>query len=500
MEQNFSELFRYLRIIYKRRYLVIWVALLVASVIIAGSYKLPRKYKVDSTVFIEENVIKNLVQGIAITTDMKDRIRVLRYALLSRDLVTKVLSDLDIDTTVSDPKAMQALVTSLQQRTEISVSRGEDLFTVSLTDQNPTFAQNFVNKLIRVYVDENISAKREETYGANRFLDEQLVVFKQKLDKAEDSIIEFRRKQGVYLSIDENATLQQIRQHQQQIEALSLDVSTLQARKNRLNEQLRSLDPTVALFSEQTANDRLSALETRLRQLLLSYTENYPEVVKLKAEIAALRNRAQVSGDEGQGTRTTGVNPLYQDARRKIFEVEAELSSLGAKKAKLQEISAAKEKELQNIPENAKELNVLIQERDSVKKIYEDLLLRMGQSEVSKQMEISDKTTTFRIVDPAVFPRKPVSPNMVQMLLLGVAVGLGAGVGLALLLEVLSASVKDSSQLQELGVEVLAVIPHIANPKELRRWQRLDRLVYSVAGLWGVGFCGLLGYELFGRQ
>lgn len=499
MEQNFSEIFRYLKIVYKRRHLAIWVALVVASGVIAFSYQLPRQYKADSTVFIEKNVISSLVQGIAVTPDMQDRIRVLRYAMLSRDLITKVLADLDIDTTLDDLQAMQALISSLQQRTQINLSK-EGFFTVSLTDQDPGFAQNFVNKLVGKYVEENLSSTREETYGANRFLDEQLVLFKRKLDMAENSIIEFRRKEGVYLSIDEKTTLQEIRQYQQQIEALSLDISTLQARKSRLNEQLRSLDPTVALFSEQATNDRLTTLENRLRQLLLSYTENYPEVVKLKAEIAALHSHGAEVGDRDAGTRMTGVNPLHQETRQKIFEVEAELSALLAKKARLQELSAAKEQELQNIPEQAKELNVLIQERDSVQKIYEDLLLRLGQSEVSKQMEISDKTTTFRIVDPAVFPRKPVSPNMVRMILLSIAAGLGAGIGLALLLDMLSSSVKDSEQLQELEVEVLAVIPHLSNPEEQRRWQRLDRLVYSSAGIWGLGFCGLLGYELFGRQ
>lgn len=498
MEQNLGELFRYLKMIYKRRHLAIVLALLVASAVIAGSYFLPKQYKVDSTVFIEENVIKNLVKGIAVTPDMQDRIRVLRYALLSRGLITRVLSDLDVDTKVNNPKDMQQLVTALQQRTTITI-KGNDLFIISLTDTDPVFAQNFINKMVQKYVEENISATRDETYGANRFLDEQLVLFKQKLDEAENKIIEFRRQEGVYLSIDENSTVQQIRQHQQQLEALSLDISTLQARKNRLEQQLRGMEPTISLFSEQHSNDRLTTLENRLRQLLLNYTDNYPEVVRTKAEIAALRNRGDGAANEG-GTRMTGANPLYQDAKQKVMEVEAELSSLGAKKARVLELVAEKEKELQSIPEHAKKLAVLVQERDSVKKIYEDLLLRMGQSEVSKQMEIGDKTTTFRVVDPAVLPRKPVSPNMVRMILLGLAAGLGAGIGLAVLLEMRSTSIKDSNQLKDLGIEVLAVIPHIPTPEEFRRKQRLDRLIYSVAGIWGLGFVGVLGFEMFLRQ
>lgn len=499
MEQNMSEVFRYLKIVYKRRHLAIVLALLVASVVIAGSYFLPKKYQVDSTVFIEENVIKNLVKGIAVTPEMQDRVKVLRYAMLSRGLITRVLTDMDVDTTVKDSQALQGLVRSLQERTEIKISKGEDQFTVSLTDQDPAFAQTFINKLIGKYVEENISAKRDETYGANRFLDEQLVLFKRKLDESENKIIEFRRQQGVYLSVDENATVQQIRAHQQQLEALSLDISTLQARKNQLNQQLRGMEPMVALFSEQQSSDRLTTLENRLRSLLLNYTENYPDVVRTKAEIVALQSRGESATSEG-GTSMTGVNPLYQDARQKVLDVETELSSLGAKKVRLLELVAEKETDLQSIPEHAKEFGVLVQERDSVKKIYEDLLLRMGQSEVSKQMEIGDKTTTFRVVDPAAFPNKPISPNMVRMILLGLAAGLGVGMGVAVLLEMRTSSIKDSSQLRELGIEVLAVIPHIPSPLELRRWQRLDRLAYSAAGVWGLGFVGVLGFELFLRQ
>lgn len=498
MEQNLSEIFRYLKMVYKRRHLAIALALLVASAVIGGSYFLPKKYKVDSTVFIEENVIKNLVKGIAITPDMQDRIKVLRYAMLSRGLITRVLTDLDIDTTVENPQAMQKLVTDLQQRTNIAI-KGSELFIVSLTDTDPAFAQNFINKLVGKYVEENTSSTRDETYGANRFLDEQLVLFKQKLDEAEDKIIEFRRQQGVYLSVDENATVQQIRAHQQQLEALSLDISTLQARKNRLDQQLRGMEPTISLFSEQQSNSRLTTLENRLRLLLLNYTENYPDVIRTKAEIAALRSRGESAGNEG-GTSMTGANPLYQDAKQKMMDVETELSSLGAKKARVLELVAEKEKELQSIPEHAKELGVLVQERDSVKRTYEELLQRMGQSEVSKQMEIGDKTTTFRVLDPAVFPSKPASPNMVKMILLGLAAGLGAGIGVAVLLEMRTSSIKDSSQLKELGIEILAVIPHIPTPLELSRWQRLDRLAYSAAGIWCLGFVGVLGFELFLRR
>ena len=78
-------------------------------------------------------------------------------------------------------------ILNLQKTIKIGVRRS-DLFTVSLAGPDPAFLQNFVNTLVSQYVESNISLKRDEAYGANRFLEEQLQSFKQKLEKAEDAI------------------------------------------------------------------------------------------------------------------------------------------------------------------------------------------------------------------------------------------------------------------------------------------------------------------------
>ncbi len=499
MENNsLNEVFKYLRLIYKRRYLFLLVSLLVMSAGIGAAYLKPKQYKGDSTVFIEENVIKNLVKGLAVTPDMSDRIRVLRYALLSRDLIQKTINDLDIDLGIKNEAQRQEFITKLQQRTDIKI-KNSDLFIVSITDQNPVFAQKYINTLISKYVEENISAKREETYGANRFLDEQLVLFKTKLDNAENAIIEFRKKQGIFSAVDEGTLLADIKTYEKSIEELNLSLGTLVARKKRLESQKAGTDPTIALFSERQKDNRVALLHARIGQLLVTYTEDYPEVVKLKAEIDALKSRGE-SGDDPAESTTTAVNPLYQEIQQKIYETEAEMAALTARRDRLQELRAEKELELQNVPETRKKLAVLTQERDSYKKIHEELLMRMGQSEVSKQMEIGDKTTTFRVVDPAVFPREPVSPNMIKMIVLAIAAGLGAGAGLVLLLENMNPSIKDFHQLEEFGIDVLAVIPTIVDPARQKRQRRRDALAFLMAGLYFSGVLGLLGFEFLKKM
>ncbi|HKJ05209.1 MAG TPA: chain-length determining protein, partial [Geopsychrobacteraceae bacterium] len=195
MSQKPNEITKQLKIIYRHRYLFVAISLLVMTAITAYSYGLPKRYQADSTVFIEKNIINRLVQGIAMTPDITDQIKVLNVALVSRDIITKVLKEIDSDIFTKSVSAQQGLITSLRQRIDIKV-KGKELFTVSLVDNDPAFAQKFVNALVSIYVRDNISSNRDESSGANSFLVEQIELFKEKLERSENAIIEFRKKQG----------------------------------------------------------------------------------------------------------------------------------------------------------------------------------------------------------------------------------------------------------------------------------------------------------------
>ncbi len=499
--QNFKEIIRYLRALHRHRYLFIVISLLVMSLIGAYAFTLPKQYSADTTVFIEKNVIDSLVRGIAVSPDINDRIRVLRYAILSRDLVTKTLEDVGSDIFTKPMAEQQNYISKLIERINLRI-RGQELFILSLVDKNPVFAQRFVNTLVGKYVEANISAKRDETYGANRFMKEQIETFKVKLEAAEDKIIEFRKKNGIYFSVDEGTTLANIRTLEGQIENIELTEDTLKARKKQITSQLASLPETIDMVSETAEGGRLAEMEARLNNLLLKYTDNYPEVIRLKSEIEALKKRlAKPDNTENKPERTklTSLNPLHQELQGRLFNIDAELSSLAAKKLNLKKTIAKRENELREVPTARKELGILIQQRDSIRNVYDELLGRMSQSEVSKQMEISNKAATFRIVDAAVLPEVPVSPNMMKMFLLAVVGGLGCGVGVIYLLESMDTRVRDVAMFEGLGVDVLAVVPSIIDPHVAKRIWRKDVMIAFLAGFYFLCFTGVFVYEIYLR-
>ena len=492
-QSGLTEIFRYLNLISRYRYIFVGVAMLVSSLIVVITYSLPKKYQADSTVFIEESVINTLVKGLAVSPDMEHRIKVLKFALSSRELIAKVLMEMDSDVFTKSKLEQQEYISDLRKRTKINLRERRGFFTISLIDKDPKFVQEYINTLVGKYVEENISSKRNETYGANRFLQEQINLFKAKLDKSEESIIKFRKQKGVYFSLDEAAVLANIRQDKEEIENIQLTLGTLKARIKRLRSQLKTVSPTVDIFSGATGSDGVAELERKLSQLLMTYTENYPEVIHLRAQIEELKDRIKTGGDKAGNSGTssmTSVNPLYQQVQQQVFEAEVEISSLMARKTNLEKRVKEREAGLREVPENRKTLGAMIQERDSIKQIYQELLARMGQSEVSKQMEISDKAATFRIVDPALFPEKPVSPNMIRMLLLAFFAGFASGFGVVFLVDLFDTSIKNPQQLEAMGINLIAVIPSIDDglPKKDRR---KDIMLYSVIFLYYSCFVAL---------
>jgi polysaccharide biosynthesis transport protein len=500
-----SEIQKYYKMVVKRRYLFLSVALLVMSLFVWGCFFLPKKYEASSTVFIEKNVIKDLVQGITFTPSIEDKIRVLKYAMLSRVFLTSVLRDIDQDTTTKNDRQLEEMISEFQKDTQINV-RGNDLFIVTYRNKDPKLATAYINTLVRKYVEQNVSNKREQSYGADSFLTEQIKSFKDKADKSDEEIIKFRQQQGVFVGVDEPAIISEIKTYQAELDAIKIKRNELIAVQDTLKRQLKSEDHyTVAIMSSkggESTSKEITLLENKIKQLSIKYTENYPEVIRLRTMIETLKK--QKTGSKAGGAENTyeselsTINPVRQSLQQQAYQIESEIEAMSAKQQQLRMAIASKERELRNVPVDKKKLTDLEKGRESSKQIYEQLVLRQGQAQLSKDMEVSDKATTFRIVDPAIVPKKPVSPNRVKMILLGILAGFAAGVGAVLVRETLDSSFKDVHDLRTLGYQVLAVIPTISNESDEQKIKKQDRLVFGTAAAYMVVICLTLVHEMLG--
>ena len=273
MASNELDYKKYLNLIKRDKKISIITALTIMTLVTITCYLLPNKYEATSTVFIEKSVIAELIKGLAVTPSVEDKIKALTYVMNSRTLITKVIDELNFK--AASEAEQEKLIKKLQENTQIKIKDREGLFIISFQDKNPKVARDYVNTLVRKYIDDNLSSKREESYGATQFLSEQLSTFRDKLLKTEELVNEFKRGAGSIATMDPSTLLK--------------DINDSQQRADELKIRQAQLETTLAgLGRANSAHSNLPALQKRLLELQLQYTDNYPEIIKLKDDLSLI--------------------------------------------------------------------------------------------------------------------------------------------------------------------------------------------------------------------
>ncbi len=502
---------KYWQIIQSRKYVFIIAFMIVMSVIVWGSFFMPKRYKADSTVFIEKNIVTNLVKGMVESPSIDDSLKVLTYSMNSREMLMKVIRSLDLDVRVKNEEDIERLINDFRKNTNISV-RGGDLFMVSYTGNDPKLVKEYVNNLVSIYVEENTGANRKETSLASQFLTDQIAHYKKKLDESEDKLSTFRIENGLYYASDEKTLVSDIKSLTDEVSNTKMQINEYNAKIKKIEAQISGEEPLTLAFvdNEQRGNSdlsvRLKKLENSLPILLTKYEENYPEVIRVRAEIEVIKkqidsekqdNMAKEISEDDAGSGTSVMNPIYQKLREDRLKFEADRDSLKAKESTLTARINKRESELRNMPQEQKQLSELMRERESNQQVYENLLGRLGKAEVSEQMEIEDKGSTFRIVDPAVLPTKPVSPDKVKYILFGIFAGIISAFGSVLLLEHFDHSIKDVDSLRSsYNLPVFAVIPIIITEEDIRKSRSFEKKVYAISIIYMAIIGGLFLKEI----
>lgn len=194
-------------------------------------------------------------------------------------------------------------------------------------------------------------------------------------------------------------------------EFIAEQLAQLEARLRQGEERLAEFTGADKNFNlVKPIQEKLVGLEFELASLLQKYTEKHPRVIQLKKQIKDL---------EGQLKLIPGAN----------------LSEEGLEQARL-----------------AREVEVN-------RKLYSMLKEKLEEARITEAQKVSDVS----IVDPAVMPRFPVSPQKDTALLIGGFAGLILGIALAFVMETMDTSIGTIEDVEKLlGLSVLGVIPSIS--------------------------------------
>jgi polysaccharide chain length determinant protein (PEP-CTERM system associated) len=455
----------YLTGLWERRWSILGVAWLVC---LAGWWMvatMPNRYTSDAQVYVDtESILGPLMQGIAVTQDIDRQVDMMRRTLLSRPNVEQLvqMTNLDTELGVEDARQREGLIESLMSGIRVSAV-ARNLFQVSYESSEPERAYRVVDAALQIFVEQNLGVSQRDVDTARGFIDGQIADYERKLREAELRVAAFRQTHAEELG--------GVERFQRQLEGAEanarLRASELESmiwRRDQLRLRLASTPPFLSAAAAATgptpAQQRLAALQERLDQLLLTYTDQHPDIRSLQNLIAQAETvvEAQNGGPDGAtGPRVRNVlhdqiaaeledtELMIVDLRRRIGLVDEEIGRLAARVGIVPEVEA--------------DLTRLTRDYDVVLTQYQALTQRRESALMAQRLDAETNRIEFRIVEPPIVPISPSGPPHGILMGAVLLVGLGAGGALAFLRVQFDSSLRTTSQLKEVfGLPVLGAI------------------------------------------
>jgi capsular exopolysaccharide synthesis family protein len=326
------------------------------------------------------------------------------------------------------------------KRVNIDPDRKSRLVKVSFLSSDPEFSASAINTLGDKYIEWLLERKLDATKSARKFLEKQLSQVKANLERAEEELNKFSKSSDI-ISLDANLNLT-YKQLAVLNEALAESENERLA-KEAYYEQIKDgnyeyLPQVVNDESVQDLNEEYVKVKAEYDNISVIYGPNYPDIKQLGAKLASIESDIQkrVNGI------AESINKGYEAALRKenIMKKRTEEQT--------QRASALNDKAIQ--------YKILDREVETNKSIYQSLLQRVKETEVTSGI----KATNIQIVDYATAPLMPYKPNIPLNLLIAVFVGLAGGVFLAFVTEHFDKTIKDEEELKKMfSIPFLGGVP-----------------------------------------
>jgi polysaccharide chain length determinant protein (PEP-CTERM system associated) len=484
----------------RRRLKVILIPVVLAPV--AGwliSYAFPAKYTSQALVMVEgQKVPQGYVQPV-VSDDLTQRVATLEQQVLSRDRLQPLIERLGL---AQDGRSLDEAVEEIRRNVSIEpVERGlgslaggnkkrkpvpgSDLpgFYVNFTAGNPGQAQQICSELTSMLLAENLKSREQMAQGTTEFLSQQVAEAKKKLEDLDARLAAFKRQNMGQLPGDQDNNIKMLMGLSSQLDAVTQNLARAQQDKtyaeSMLAQQLATWKSARSGNNAQTLEQQLSALQSQLLQLQARYTDDHPDVIKAKADIAAAKKRlAEMSAAADQGSDKAGANepPEIRQLRLQIRQHEDAIAQASAQQKRLQEQIRQYQGRMTGSPAVEEQYKRLTRDYDTAQKFYSDLLAKKNSSEMATDMERRQQGEQMQLLNPASLPESPSSPRRLLFAGGGLGGGLVLGLGIALWLELRDKAIRTEQDVEAvLGLPLLVSVPWLTEDGEHRNGDRRFR-------------------------
>jgi polysaccharide chain length determinant protein (PEP-CTERM system associated) len=474
MQEILAQVLVYLWGVWRHRWLGIIVAWLVAIGGWLWIWQMPDAYVASARVYVDTNsVLRPLLKGLAIQPNIDDRIAMMSRTLLSRPNREKLMRMTDMDLQATTDIEKEEILADLTQSISLSGDRDNaSLYSISVTNKEREVAVKAAQSLITIFIESSLSQKREDSSGAQSFLDDQITDYEQRLIAAETRQALFKQQNVDVLPGSGGDYYSRLQSTRQEYELARLTLKEMSNRRRELQRQLDGEEP-VFLSSSINGTGTMSPLDARIQSLrvtmdslLSTYTGKHPEVRQIRGLIEELEaQKLEEYGQAKDAAASSGnlsslsSSPVYQGMRSMLAEAEAKEAELEVRSAEYASRVEQLNKKVNNIPEIEAELKQLDRDYEVIAGQHQELLERRESARLSQDVEQNASDVTFRVIDPPFAPREPTEPNKPLLNAIALAMAIFVGIGSGLVVSLIYPIVSDPRTLINIsGLPLLGTV------------------------------------------
>ena len=387
-----------------------------------------------------------------------------QYGLLrSKALAAHVVEDLNLATQLNDQgnqtgqHQVRRMADRLSSNLEVDPVPQSRLVQLTYTSESANAAARVVNGFASAFISSTLERRYAAAASARKFLEDRLASVRNDLDASEKKVVDYAQANGIITTGTGDASTQSDTSGSLQgasLVALNEALATAQQQRIEAEQQYRKMANvgSTAEVSERTAalRQQVATLQADYDQKSTYLKEDYPDMVRLKAQIQTLNRAIAAEAGNVSGSRATTLRSQYEAAAAAESSLQAKVNQLKGSVLDLRERSI--------------QYNILKRQADTNRSLYQSLLSRYNEIGVAGGID----TPQASVVDPGEIPAQPYSPNVILNVGIGLLAGLVLGAGIAFALYFITDRIATPDDVREkLRLPPIGVIPRLKRKEEL---------------------------------
>ena len=481
----------YLSILKRRWVQMLVVFLLVLLAAIATAVLLPPTYQSTGTILVESQQIPPDLVKATVTSFADERIAVIKQRVMTRDNLFRVIQKYRLYPDDVDKLTTSTLIDNMRDSISVELlsadvqgvkgGKATIAFKVGFDYEKPEITHKVANELVTLFLDENVKARTERATETTEFLTQELDRLKVELESVENKVATFKQEHA-------NSLPEHLDMHMGMLQRADSDIKELDREYKSTQEELRYLDVELtsakssakATSIEVMAISELDKAKAELERSLVTYKETHPTIRALKRKIETLE-KTSVTPSEVKATKTDIATDLVvAKIQAQIEAAKVRLKSLADQKRGLQEKTSQLQAQVTQSPQVERGLFTLMRDYENAKSKYEEVKSKQVNAKIAENLESENKAERFSMLEPPIFPDKPIKPNRKKIIALGIFLGLASAIALVTLLETLDKRIRGVESLTALiNMRPLVIVPYITTQVELKRKKYLIKYVLA---------------------